>query len=237
MSRAIIKHVIGDTNRSSVQDRELDYLKLIAEVLEDGKISSLERRRLTDRAKSLGIKESRAETLLKQEEEKNGITSLVSPLPITPEAAPNQVEDSDEDESADDEREVTDRAYWENRASKATVNMVDALFSLIEQLDSKIELNFKQKYIGLSRNGMSDNFVIFTPKKNAIRVSFRFPQSEELDRKIDESGLTRTAYRNLSQRYRLRLAKGDVGPHEEIFKYIFSIADGESAGEQTTSTK
>jgi predicted transport protein len=224
-SRAIIKGVIGDSNRSSVQDRELDYLKLIAEVLEDGKITSLERRRLADRAKSLGINESRAEALLKQEGEKNGIASVAPPLPIiVPESVPIIVDESDEDEGADDGHEVTDRVYWENRASKATLNMIDTLFGLIKQLDSNIELNFKQKYIGLVRNEKPDNFVVFTPQKNAARVSPRIPQSEELDRKIDESGLTRLAYGKHSQRYRIRLVKGDVEQYVEIFKYLFSIA-------------
>jgi len=84
-SKAIIKRVIKQSIRIPVKDRELYYLNLISEMLEDGKITSLEKRRLAERAKSLGINELRAEALLEQEIYKKGIAdiprSISAPLP------------------------------------------------------------------------------------------------------------------------------------------------------------
>ncbi len=105
-SRAIIKRVIGDSARSTVQDRESDYLKLIDEVLEDGKISSLEKRRLADRARSLGIDDVRAEVLLEQEKCKKGIAEnsrpVVNALPRVEEHIASRVDDVEKHSKADD---------------------------------------------------------------------------------------------------------------------------------------
>jgi len=81
-SKAIIKRVIKQSIRIPVKDRELYYLNLISEMLEDGKITSLEKRRLAERAKSLGINELRAEALLEQEIYKKVL--LIFPGPSQP---------------------------------------------------------------------------------------------------------------------------------------------------------
>ena len=100
-SRSIIKRVIGDSARSTSQDRESDYLRLIGEVLEDGKITSLEKKRLADRARSLGIDNVRAEVLLEQERNRNGIADIsqvsAASLPRADEHIASGVDDGEKD--------------------------------------------------------------------------------------------------------------------------------------------
>jgi hypothetical protein len=66
----IINQVLGRTNH---KESELEYLKLIEQVLEDGIVSSIEVLMLSKKAKQLGISLSRADELLAHEKKKLGI--------------------------------------------------------------------------------------------------------------------------------------------------------------------
>jgi hypothetical protein len=70
----------------------------------------------------------------------------------------------DEDEEV---AEVTDRKYWEERASKATVAMADDVLRLIREFAPDVELKYNKFYIGLAKDGQPNNFVIFRAKKTS----------------------------------------------------------------------
>jgi hypothetical protein len=133
----------------------------------------------------------------------------------------------DEDEEV---HEATDRAYWEVRGSKATVAMADELLEVLKQLDPALELKFNKFYIGLARQGQADNFVIFRPQKNSIRVEPRLKKRGEIEQKIETAGLDVLDYDNRWNRYRIRLGKGDVKKHADLLQELFSAAHAESSG-------
>ncbi len=133
----------------------------------------------------------------------------------------------DEDEEV---YEATDRAYWEGRGSKATVAMADELLEVLKQLDPALELKFNKFYIGLARQGQADNFVIFRPQKNSIRVEPRLKKRDEIEQKIEAAGLDVLDYDNRWSRYRIRLGKGDVKKHAELLQELFSASHAESSG-------
>ena len=91
----------------------------------------------------------------------------------------------------DDEevQEVTDRAYWESRASRATLAMTDELFGIVREWDDQLTLKYNKFYIGLARDGQPTNFVIFRPKKDWVRLEPRFERSDELAARLEEEGL------------------------------------------------
>lgn len=133
----------------------------------------------------------------------------------------------DEDEEV---HEATDRAYWEGRGSKTTVAMADELLEVLKQLDTALELKFNKFYIGLARQGQADNFVIFRPQKNSIRVEPRLKKRDEIEQKIEGAGLDVLDYDNRWSRYRIRLGKGDVKKYAELLQEIFSASHAESSG-------
>jgi len=92
----------------------------------------------------------------------------------------------DEDEEV---HEVTDRAWWETRGSKATVAMADEILELVKALAPDLELKYNKFYIGLAKDGQPNNFVIFRPQKNAIRVEFRLPKTDETESAVLTAGL------------------------------------------------
>jgi hypothetical protein len=50
-------------------------------------------------------------------------------------------------------QEVTDRAYWEKRGSKATLEITDSLLNMLKAIDPTLSLKYNKFYIGLAKNG------------------------------------------------------------------------------------
>jgi predicted transport protein len=120
---------------------------------------------------------------------------------------------------ADDEDEEilepADRAYWEGRSSKDTLQVADQVLSIIKSLDEGYALKYNIGYIGLARNGRSNNFIIMSPKRNWLRLGMRLDRSEEWDKKLDEAGLDSVDY-GKNGRYRIRLTANDMNRFKEL---------------------
>lgn len=78
----------------------------------------------------------------------------------------------DEDEEV---QEHTDRSYWKNRGSKKTLALVDNLDEIAKTYDPDLELKYNKYYIGLAKDNVPNDFVVFRPKKG-------FLQPDELDK-------------------------------------------------------
>ena len=129
----------------------------------------------------------------------------------------------------DEEAEVTDRAYWELRATAHTVGWADEVLSLIHRFDSAYMFKYNKYYIGLTKNGQTDNFVTCRPQKSALRIELRLSRSTELEERIVEEGLDLLDF-NRFGKYRIRLAKGDIKTHEEFILDLLKQAYEESGG-------
>lgn len=127
----------------------------------------------------------------------------------------------DEDEEV---HEITDRAYWESRGTKATVAMVDDLLQVLRARDPKLELKYNKFYIGLARDGQPCNFVIFKPQKSSVRIEPRIERTDEVAQKIEAAGLDVLDYDVRSHRYRIRLTKADIGKQAEAVQFLFEAA-------------
>jgi predicted transport protein len=122
-------------------------------------------------------------------------------------------------------QEVTDRAYWEKkRGTVQTVKMVDKLLEVIKEFSPGLELKYNKFYIGLAENGQPNNFAIFRPQKNAMRLEVRLPKDEGMESKLNNAGLDVMDYDNKWGRYRIRLTKGEIDKNTEVLQEILSEA-------------
>ena len=131
----------------------------------------------------------------------------------------------DEDEEV---QEATDRAYWENR-NKATVAMADELLEVVQTLNPRLELKYNKFYIGLATDGQPNNFVIFHPQKNAIRIAPRLQKAAAIEEAAEAAGLE-MEYNNRSGRYRIGLQKGDVKKHADVLRRLLEASYREFGG-------
>jgi hypothetical protein len=127
-------------------------------------------------------------------------------------------------EGDDEVDEVTDRTYWENRGSKATVAIVDQVLQLLQEIDPGLELKYNKIYIGLAKGGLVNNFVNFRAKKSFVSLAPRIKQSDEMTKRLDESGLDLMDYDSRWGRYRIRLTADDLKNHRDLIRDVLKQA-------------
>jgi hypothetical protein len=117
-------------------------------------------------------------------------------------------------EEEDEPGQAVDRPYWEARASLSTIELTDKLLAMIREAtgDDHLALKYNKHYIGLARDGVADNFVVFQPRKGVnVLTQFRVPRSEELSARLEDAGLDiATGFEARTDRYYLRLTAADV---------------------------
>ena len=126
------------------------------------------------------------------------------------------------EEDEDAEAAPADRAYWEKKG--ATVQLADELLGIIREIDPSLELRYNRYYIGLSKDGQPFNFAQFRPRKSTINLEINLPQSDDIDKKIDEFGLESLEYSTRWERYRLTLHKEDIAKHKALLKELMQAA-------------
>ena len=120
--------------------------------------------------------------------------------------------------------EPADRSYWENRATKKTVSMADQLLEIARIFDPLLELKYNKFYIGLVRDGIPRNFIIFRPKKDFIRFEPKLKSSTEAREILEKSGLDIMDYDYRWGRYRIRLQQADIENNKEVLTQIIKMA-------------
>jgi hypothetical protein len=115
---------------------------------------------------------------------------------------PNTEPEQDGDESPS---EVTDREYWESKATKATLLATDDFFKLVQEVEPKAMLNYNKYYIGLEIDGASRNFVVFRPQKKGVLMGLKLPLEKETDEQIAKAGFDTLTYDSQFKEYRIKL--------------------------------
>ena len=87
-----------------------------------------------------------------------------------------------------------------------------------------MELKYNKFYIGLSENGHANNFVTFKPQRGAIRLEVKLKKSNEIEEKIESSGIEVLDYDSRWGRYRLKLKQGDIKKYRDFLIELFSQA-------------
>jgi hypothetical protein len=130
--------------------------------------------------------------------------------------------------------EPADRAYWEALAGKQTMELIDAAISIMRRIDPAIGPKYTKGYVGVARHGQPFNFVVFAPKKQWARVELRLDRSDEVQERLEQSGIDLMGYSTRTQRYKFRLAPGDSNRHEELlaslFKASYDLYGGNASG-------
>jgi hypothetical protein len=101
--------------------------------------------------------------------------------------------------------EPTDRGFWEKRSSKKTLQFTDSLVDVVKEIEPNASLNYTKHYIGLKVEGSAMNFVTFLPRKAHVIMTFKLPQTQDVDEEIAEAGLESMPYDTTWKQYRLRI--------------------------------
>lgn len=66
--------------------------------------------------------------------------------------------------------------------------------------------------------------MIFRPKKSVTRIEIRLPRAEELDAKIEQSGIEELEYDGRYQSYRLSLVSHDIAKNRPLLLELMRAA-------------
>lgn len=128
----------------------------------------------------------------------------------------------DEDEES---FEVTDRAYWEKRASRASLEVMDTLAVWATEIEPALTPKYNKFYIGLATHtGQPNNYVIFRPRKGSVRVEPRLDPSDELQALLDGSGLNVMDYDTRWGRYRINVTNEDIPKQRDVIMELMRRA-------------
>lgn len=131
------------------------------------------------------------------------------------------------DDEADEAQAATDRNFWETeRGTKETVALADDMLDLIKTFAPHMELRYNKYYIGLAKDGRSDNFAVFIPKKVSLNTNIYLKSSPQIDQNLANAGIDLMDYDKRGGAYRLRLAKGDIKKHSELLLKLLKMAYG-----------
>ena len=116
----------------------------------------------------------------------------------------------------EDAGETVDRSYWENKASAASLKIMDQVLDLIREISPKAEPKFNKYNIGLTIDGQVRNFVLFKPRKANVLTHFKVAQNEDTTTQLDESGLAVMTYDSNFGYYRVRVRQNDLDEHRDL---------------------
>lgn len=123
-----------------------------------------------------------------------------------------------------------DRAYWEQRASKRSLAMVDDCLGIVREVDPALELNYNKYYVGLAKAGAPNNFVVFRPKKQWLRIEPRVLDQETWVSRLEEAGVTVLPGEKIRERLVLQVRKEDIDKNRSLFGELFAQSYQEQNG-------
>ncbi|SKA65403.1 hypothetical protein SAMN02745111_01090 [Eubacterium uniforme] len=104
----------------------------------------------------------------------------------------------------EDEVEPTDRNYWNKKSD--VIKYVDEIFEDVIEYAPGFELNYNKYYIGVRKNGISQNFISFKPKKKFIYLNVKCGDDSNYIEELNEAGVEYT-YDSRGRGLRLKISK------------------------------
>lgn len=105
----------------------------------------------------------------------------------------------------EEQYEETDRRYWENRSTFKMLKDVDNIFDSLKMFVIGYELKYNKFYIGMTKDGISKNFVFFKPKKNFMYICCRGNENRDIIERMESEGLE-LSYEPKSKQYSLKIS-------------------------------
>ena len=117
---------------------------------------------------------------------------------------------------------VVDRNAWKQRISERVLNVVDESLKMLQELDSGLVLTYKKHYIGLAINGIANNLIVFSPKRQFVRFGVRLPDVAEWVKRLDEKGMD--AWAEGDRRVCFRLTPDEFQEKIETVREVLKVS-------------
>ncbi|MGY1619956.1 hypothetical protein ACI797_24710 [Geodermatophilus sp. SYSU D00691] len=131
----------------------------------------------------------------------------------------------------DDAGQATDRTYWTDKGSPATVALADEMLGIVNDVTGRgLGLKYNKFYVGLAKDGIPDNFVVFRPRKRHILAEFKVKQTDEVSALVEGAGIEDYSYTSRNGNLVISLDnKAAVAKHRALITDLIRRASGTPA--------
>jgi len=137
----------------------------------------------------------------------------------------DKVKPGDEDEDLEDD--IVDKSYWENRASKESIEMALEVCNIINEFEQGFVPQYNKCAVLMSKNRTPYRFLIMFPKKTFLRLDIVLEKSKETDDFIEENDLESLEYNVRKGRYKIKISKREFSNKKEAIKKLLEKAYNE----------
>ena len=116
--------------------------------------------------------------------------------------------------------EPVNREYWEDKANKKMLKLVDKVIDNLEEVKTDYKLKYNKHYIGIEKNGTANNFINFKPRKDSVIVHIKLDKLEEYDALIEDYDIDQMEYEKRWRQYRFRINEKDLEKNIELIKKL-----------------
>ena len=123
----------------------------------------------------------------------------------------------------EEDREPASRQFWINKGLEKSMELADKIIEIVKEIDPKYSLNYTRHYVGLSKDGISDNFIYLTPKLYGIRLNIKRGPDDQIEKILEASKLNFNY--NRSDIYTIKhMAEKEIDENRDILKDLIKIA-------------
>jgi hypothetical protein len=123
----------------------------------------------------------------------------------------------DEDENP----QPTDRAYWEDKGDKETVKLADECLEILREIKNDFDLKYNKFYIGITESGRTNNFVVFRPKKEFLRIEARVSEKNEWQKRLENTGLVVLEGTSANRPFIFTATRQEITAQRALLKELF----------------
>jgi hypothetical protein len=125
----------------------------------------------------------------------------------------------------------TNRAYWEERTSQASMKLVDEVIAIAKKIDPAIGPRFNKGGIPLKKGTEFWNLLILWPRKKLVKMVLPCSQSEQIEAQLTKADIDFEGYNQSRNWYILTLVPGDLPKNSELLEKLISITYKKTAEE------
>jgi len=118
----------------------------------------------------------------------------------------------------------TNRSYWEDKTSPASMALVDEIIGISKKIDPSIGPRFNKGAVPLKKGGEFWRFLTLYPKKKFVKMSLPVAQSDQVEAQLTEADLDFEAFNPIRNRYLLTLAPGDLPKNSDLLQSLIAMA-------------
>ncbi|MEO5905875.1 MAG: HNH endonuclease family protein, partial [Saprospiraceae bacterium] len=122
--------------------------------------------------------------------------------------------------------ESADRNYWANR-SEPMLSLVDKLMQYLNTIDPQLALNYNARYIGISKQGKVQNFIIFAPKQNFIWCSAKVQNPENWKQELINNSYKYLSTGSRYKRIKFRITQNNLEQNRNTIEKLLYNAYNE----------